>query len=151
MTPRGRGTRNKSGAALCTAIAAFGVFGVTGCASSTHLYVKSTNATNDGGTLYMMVRSVDGKTTTVSEQYQDAASKLFADPPDPTVVVGQPIFPGNPVSVTLNEPDTKQVVLYFFYTKPLTNWRVPLPRPLPSEIYVDLGPNQIEHVQVRKR
>ena len=137
------------GAAL--AVAAVGALGSTGCATTTRLYVKSTQTTNDGNTFYMMVRSVDGKTTTVNEQYQDVAAKLFADPPDPTVVVGQPIFPGTPVSVTLNEGDTKQVVLYFFYTKPLTNWRVPLPRPLPAEVYVDLGANQIEHVQIRKR
>jgi hypothetical protein len=122
----------------------------TGCATSTRVYVKSTAATNDGNTFYMMVRSVDGKTTTVNEQYQDVAAKLFADPPDPTVVVGQPIFPGNPVNLTLNESDAKQVIVYFFYTKPLTNWRVPLPRPLPAEVYVELGPNQIEHVQIRK-
>jgi hypothetical protein len=124
---------------------------LTGCATSTKLYVKSTPTTNDGSTFYMMVRSLDGKTTTVTEQYQDVASKLFADPPDPSVVVGQPIFPGVPASVTINEADSKQVVLYFFYTKPLTNWHVSLPRPLPAEVYIDLGTNQIEHIQVRKR
>ncbi len=121
-----------------------------GCSTTTRLYVKSTQQTNDGNTLYMMVRNVDGKTA-VNEQYQDIAAKLFADPPDPSVIVGQPVFPGNTVNLTLSDSDTKQVVLYFFYTKPLTNWRVPLPRPLPAEIYVDLGPNQIEHVQIRKR
>ena len=122
----------------------------TGCANSTRIYVKSTPTTNGGNTFYMMARSVDDKTT-VNEQYQDVAAKLFADPPDPTVIAGQPIFPGTPATVTVSEADAKQVVVYFFYTKPLTNWRVPLPRPLPAEVYIDLGPNQIERVQIRKR
>lgn len=132
--------------ALLGGIAAF----ATGCATTTRIYVKSSQQTNDGNTLYMMVRSVEGKAI-ASEQYQDIAAKLFADPPDPTVIVGQPVFPGNTATVVLDDMETKQVVLYFFYTKPQTNWRVPLPRPLPAEVYVDLGQHQVERVQVRKR
>jgi hypothetical protein len=135
---------------VAASLLALGLGVTTGCATTTRVYVKSTQQTNDGNTLYMMVRNVDGKTV-VNEQYQDVAAKLFADPPDQSVVVGQPLFPGNPATVTISESDAKQVVVYFFFTKPLTNWRVPLPRPLPAEVYIDLGAHQIERVQVRKR
>ena len=121
-----------------------------GCATTTHVYVKSTQLTNDGNTLYMMARNVEGKTS-VNEQYQDMAAKLFADPPDPSVLSSQPIFPGNTVDIVLSDADAKQVVLYFFFSHPQSNWRVPLPKPLPSEVYIDLGANQVDRVRVRKR
>ena len=54
-------------------------------------------------------------------------------------------------SVRVRNTDTKDVVLYFFFTNYGPNWKVPLHRPLPSEIYIDLGQHQVERVQVRKR
>jgi len=120
----------------------------TGCASASHIHVRSTALTNDGNTLYLMVRSTDR--ATASENYQDAAARLFAEPPDPSVVMSQPIIPGNATSVTLEE-SSKDVVLYFFFTEPGASWRLPLPKPLPSEVYIDLGQHQIERVQARRR
>ena len=122
----------------------------SGCATTTHVFVKSTQKTNGGNTLYMMVRNVEGKTS-VNEQYQEMAAKLFAEPADRSVIVAQPIFPGNTVDVTISEADVTQVVLYFFFSQPLSNWRVPLPKPLPAEGYIDLGENEIDRVQIRKR
>lgn len=121
---------------------------LSGCASTSRVYVRSTSQTNDGNTLYLMVRTTDR--ATASENYQDAAAKLFAEPPDASVVSSQPIFPGNSASLTLEEAK-KDVVLYFFFTEPGANWRLPLPRPLPAEVYIDLGQHQIERVQVRRR
>ena len=126
-----------------------------GCVSSTKVYVTSTQQTNEGSTIYMMVRNLDGASA-ATERYQDAAGRLFADPPDPSVISSQPIIPGNSVTVTLNEAETKGVVLYFFFsqppsTQPDMRWRVPLPKPLPAEVYIDLGRNAITRVQIRKR
>jgi len=122
----------------------------SGCASSTRVYVKSTDQTNDGNTLYMMVRSTEGRGV-ATESYQDAAAKLFADPPDPSVVASQPIFPGNTATVTLPDTVTKDVAIYFFFTNPGPSWRVPLRQPLPAEVYIELGQHQIDRVQIRKR
>jgi hypothetical protein len=121
-----------------------------GCASGTHIYVRSTERSNDGNTLYAMVRSVDAKTLRGNEVYYDVASKLFADPPDASVLDSRPIFPGNPVTFSVSEGDAKQIVVYFLFTHPGQNWRLPLRSPLPSEVYVDLGDNEIERVQMRK-
>lgn len=135
--------------ALGRMAAAFGAATLLfGCASTSRVYVRSTSQTNDGNTLYMMVRSTDR--ATASENYQDVAAKLFAEPPDPSVVSSQPIFPGNAASVTLEE-SKKDVVIYFFFTEFGPNWRLPLPKPLPAEVYIDLGQHQIERVQVRRR
>lgn len=122
----------------------------SGCASSTRVYVKSTDQTNNGNTLYMMVRSTDSRGV-ATESYQDAAAKLFADPPDPSVIATQPIFPGNTATVTIPETEEKDVAIYFFFTNPGPSWRVPLRQPLPAEVYVELGQNQIDRVQIRKR
>ena len=122
----------------------------TGCASSTRIYVKSTDRTNDGNTLYMMVRTLDGRNLS-TESYQDAVGKLFTEAPDPSVVTTQPLFPGNTATLKIEDPDAKDVAVYFFFTQPGNNWRVPLRKPLPAEVYIDLGQHQIERVQVRKR
>jgi hypothetical protein len=121
-----------------------------GCVSGTRIYVKTTEQTNDGKTLYALVRGVDAKTMN-SERYQDVSSKVFADPPDASVLVSRPIFPGNPVTFTVNDGDAKELVIYFLFTNPGLNWRLPLRSPLPSEVYIDIGQNQIERVQMRKR
>lgn len=123
----------------------------TGCASATKIYVKSSAQTNDGNTLYMVVRNVDGKPV-ANEAYQEAAKKLFTDPPDPSIISSQPVFPGNTVTITVENGDAKDVVIYFFFTAPANNnWRVPLRKPLPAEVFIDLGQNQVDRVQVRKR
>jgi hypothetical protein len=67
------------------------------------------------------------------------------------VISSQPIFPGNTIQLTIDDSDQKEVILYFFYTTPGTNWRVPLHKPLPAEVYIDLGEHQVERVQIRKR
>jgi hypothetical protein len=120
------------------------------CASGTRIYVRSSERSNDGNTLYALVRSVDAKTIRSNEIYHDVASKLFADPVDPSVLDNRPIFPGNPVTFNVSEGDAKNLVVYFLFTNPGQNWRLPLRSPLPSEVYVDLGDNEIERVQMRK-
>lgn len=121
-----------------------------GCASSTRIYVRSTEGTNDGSALYMMVRAANGSVL-VTESYQQAATKLFHDPPDTTVLASQPIFPGNNSTLTLDGADGKDIVIYFFFTDPGQDWRVYLHKPLPSEVYIDLGQHQVDHVAIRKR
>lgn len=126
------------------------LFVATGCASGTQIFVRSPDTVNDGNTLYMLVCRLDAKAS-ASERYQEIAAKVFADPPDPSVISSQPIFPGNTVTVPIKEGDVKDIVIYFLYTNPGQNWRLPLRAPLSPEIYIDLGDHQIERVQVRKR
>ena len=121
-----------------------------GCASGTRIYVRSTDRSNNGNTLYALVRSVDAKTIRSNEIYHEVASKLFADPADASVLESRPIFPGNPVTFDVSEGEAKNLVLYFMFTNPGQNWRLPLRSPLPSEVYVDLGDNEIERVQMRR-
>ena len=128
----------------------FSVWLCASCVSGTRIYVRSSERSNDGNTLYALVRNVDAKTIRSNEIYHDVASKLFADPADASVIESRPIFPGNPVTFNVSEGDAKNLVVYFLFTNPGQNWRLPLRSPLPSEVYVDLGDNEIERVQMRK-
>jgi hypothetical protein len=121
---------------------------LTGCGSATHIYVKSTAATNDGNTLYVAVREVDSRPGSVNQPYQQAAAELFTDPPNPRILVTQPVFPGDSTTVSLDKVD-KDVVVSFFFTDPGGNWRIPLRHPLPAAVYIDLGQHQIERWQVK--
>jgi hypothetical protein len=111
------------------------------------LHVRSTARTNGGKTLYVMVREADAKAVTLG--YEEAASKLFADPPDPAVVASGPVFPGNDATLALEGEGKKDLVVYFFFTEPGPRWRLPLRRPLPPAVYVDLGALQIEKIERR--
>jgi hypothetical protein len=124
---------------------------LTGCAgTTTKIYVNSKKQTNDGNVMYVMIRKAEG-TTIGAENYQEVAAKLFTEPPDPMIIASQPIFPGSTASFTVEEAEEKDVVLYFFFTNPGTNWRVPLRSPLPAEVSVELGQHEIARVQVRRR
>ncbi len=127
-----------------------GAWSMVGCATTTRIHVESRKDTNGGEPLYMVVRSSDGKSF-VTERYQDAAAKLFTRGQDPETLVQEPIFPGRPFTAMIEDADKKDLVVYFFFTKPGNNWRVPLRRPLPAEAVIDLGANDIQKVQVRKR
>lgn len=120
-----------------------------GCASTSQLTIRSTSRTNDGNTLYMMIRAVDR--VDAAEDYQAVAARLFANPSDSTVITSQPIFPGQPVELKLDDADKRNIVIYFFFTDHGANWRVPLRKPLPSEVFIDLGNQQIERIQVKRR
>lgn len=120
-----------------------------GCASTSRLYVKSTAQTNEGNTLYMMVRAADQVAS--PQNYQEMAAKLFTQEPDERVISTQPIFPGNTATVTIAEADKQDIIVYFFFSDPGKNWLLPLRRPLPAEVYIELGQRQIERVQVRRK
>ena len=121
-----------------------------GCANTTKIFVKSTEQTNGGSTLYVVLRNVDAKVA-ASDRYQDIVAKVFVDPPDATLVASQPIFPGNTITLTVKEGEVKDLDVCFLFTNPGPTWRVPIHGPLPSEVYVELGENQIARVQIRKR
>lgn len=114
------------------------------------IQVRSDNDTNAGRPLYMLVRSVDSRTL-VSESYKDASDLVFTTPRDATIQHLQAVLPGQDVNVTLPTPEESDLALYFFFTRPGEKWRVPLPRPIPSDIVVELSSNQVKRVMVRRR
>lgn len=141
---------------LHDAIVGMGVVGFAmatmGCAqSSMHVFVEAPTVVNDGAPMHMMVRAVPDAGT--QETYEEAASKMFVQPQDPSVVLSQPVFPGERASLTLPSVEKDDLVIYFFFTRPdpKDGFRVPLRKPLPAEVFIELGEHTVERVQVRRR
>ena len=124
--------------------------GASACAPSLKVRVESAAGSNGGRPFYFMVRSVDANQF-LAEDYEGAAGRVFKFPADPSVLGSETIFPGSPSGLTVDTEDGKDVIVYFFFTQPGQKWKVPLHRPLPSEVVVELGRNQIKRVLVRKR
>ena len=121
----------------------------TGCASTVKFTVRSSEATNNGTPVYFVIRKVDGHTF-LAEPYNAVAEKVFQQPVDPSILERKPVFPGQEVVVRLDQVQEGQLGLYFLFSTPEGNWRYPLQQPVPEEIIIELGKNQISKIQVRR-
>jgi hypothetical protein len=119
--------------------------------STMNVFVTSTRETNQGNVLHMMVRSLSADAAaTATESYEDATVMLFAQNRDPDVVAAEPIIPGRPIHLELEEPLDHSVVVYFFYTNPGESWRVQVENPPPEALRIELGPNEVANVAVER-
>ncbi len=118
-----------------------------GCSRSTTIYVKSTDRTNGGRPLHMMVRTIDEPAPL--ESYADVAALAYREEPDPSVLKVEVVLPGEEeVVVPFEVPDDVSVIVYFFYTDPDSNrWKVPLRSPVPEDVYIELGDRGIIQAQ----
>jgi hypothetical protein len=152
MSKRGLGAVAMCRGRSCRLLAwgLFAVWCLSACASSVKVRVESVPNTNNGRPFYLMARNVDTREF-LAEDYESAAERLFKFPADPTVSGNETIFPGRQVTVDVQTEAGKDVILYFFFTRPGPKWKVPLRRPLPSEVVIELGRAQVKRVLVRKR
>lgn len=126
--------------------------GATGCAkTTTQVIVDAPETANDGSPLHMMIRAIPDSLE--QETYEQAAAKMFQQPPDESIVATQPIFPGERSAISLPDVGKGDIVIYFFFTvpEPKDGFRVPIRRPIPAEVFVMLGERRVERVQVRRR
>lgn len=125
---------------------------VWGCASSTRLEIRSQPSTNEGRTLYMLVREVPKGEEVVVEGYEQAAARVFTRESTTATRERWPIIPGTPLELDIDASGEGDLVLYFFFTKFGDDWWRTIDRKrLPAEIVIDLGPNEIERIRVRAR
>jgi hypothetical protein len=123
--------------------APFALLLVAGCASSTvTVAVESTPETNEGRPLYAVVRAVE-EATYVTDSYDGIAAKVFARPPDATVLRSEVIYPGVKAELVVQKPDTRPLAIYFLFSEPGERWKMSQPQPLPGSIAVELGRNAI--------
>jgi len=109
--------------------------------------IKSNEDTNQGRLFYVAIRSVNSNQFLI-ETYQSAASMIYTDPPDPSVLARQMILPGEKQKIKVVKPDQNQVGLYFFFTDPGDPWRVMIEQPLDDKYKIALDKNRI--VQTEK-
>jgi len=137
----------RSGRTLPLVLAAV-VSTLVGCASTLKVTIESQSQTNESRPFYFVARNAQ---QFLAEEYEEAADRLFKHPPDASIAYSETLFPGRPTSVRVPTKPDGDVILYFFFTTPGPKWKVPLNRPIPSEVVVELGRNQINRVLVRKR
>lgn len=109
--------------------------------------INSSEDTNQGRLFYVAIRSVNSNQFMV-ETYQGAASMIYTDPPDTSVLARQVILPGEKQKIKVVKPDQNQVGLYFFFTDPGDPWRVMIEQPLEDKYKIALDKNRI--VQTEK-
>jgi hypothetical protein len=121
-----------------------------GCAQTVRIQVNAPKETNKGEILYMMVRATEDEAL-IAEDYETAASRVFASPQDPSVRKVMAILPGKAINISVPRPEKERLALYFFFTQPGKHWKVPFEQPLPAEVSVELGTHEIKGVQVRRQ
>jgi hypothetical protein len=132
---------------VVTAVAALGF---AGCYSTLQIGIESDTKSNAGRPFYVMVRKADGKAF-ISEDYKLVSKKLFSYPKEKSILESRVIIPGQAMEMIIKKPEDIDLALYFFFTEPGDNWRVPIRRPFPAKVLIDLGSNQIKRVRIQKR
>ena len=135
-------TRRSSGRLGAAALALAALCGV-GCSSGPPeltLEVTSAEGTNGGRPFYAVIRSVE-QATYITDSYEAISAKVFANPPDPSVLRTEVIYPGVPATWTIEQPEGLSVGVYFLFTEPGDGWKIIRSPPLPTVVEVDLGAN----------
>jgi hypothetical protein len=115
-----------------------------GCSSNKmKIEVSSTVETNEGRPFYTVIRQVE-QATYVTDSYEAVAAKVFANPPDPSVLRSEVIYPGQTAQLTVTKPEVLPIAVYFLFSQPGGRWKMSQVQPLPSSIDIELEKNQIK-------
>lgn len=127
------------------ALALFLLGATAGCASKEiHFSVQSQLNTNDTRSVMFVVRKVNERAY-LTDTYQSVAQRVFASPPDMSILRAEPIIPGVDYEVDVNKPeDGSSLAVYFLFANPGANWKVFIEAPLPDDAEFVLGTNTIE-------
>ena len=117
---------------------------LAGCSSNKlKIEVSSSAETNEGRPFYTVIRQVE-QATYVTDSYEAVAAKVFANPPDPSVLRSEVIYPGQTAELTVTKPEVLPIAVYFLFSQPGERWKMSKVQPLPSSIDIELEKNQIK-------
>ncbi|MEZ0227889.1 MAG: hypothetical protein ACAI25_04640 [Planctomycetota bacterium] len=117
---------------------------LAGCSSNKlTIEVSSTPETNEGRPFYAVVRQVE-QATYVTDGYDIIAAKVFKNPPDPSVLRSEVIYPGRTLELVVQKPETVPIAVYFLFSHPGERWKMSRVQPLPSSLSIELDKNQIK-------
>ena len=80
----------------------------------------------------------------MTDSYDTVASKVFANPPDPSVLRSEVVYPGTTLDLTVVKPEMLPIAVYFLFTNPGERWKMSQVQPLPSSMDIGLDKNQIK-------
>jgi hypothetical protein len=117
---------------------------LAGCSSNKlKIEVNSTIETNEGRPFYAVVRQVE-QATYVTDGYDIVAAKVFVNPPDPSVLRSEVVYPGKTLELTVPKSETAPIAVYFLFSRPGERWKMSRVQPLPSSLTIELDKNQIK-------
>ncbi len=133
-------------AALSALLALGALAGASGCASSSTMTIRIAPApeTNDGLPFYAVVRTVE-QAAYVTDTYDAVASRVFANPADPSVVRTEVIYPGVEKEIEVEKPKALPLGIYFLFTNPGERWKTSVRQPVPDSVEIELAKNEIQN------
>jgi hypothetical protein len=103
--------------------------------------VESTQKTNDGRPLHVVVRAVD-RATWAADSYASIADLVSRK--DESVQTTFVVFPGHEAEARLQVSTRKPIAVYFLFTQPGKPWRKLIDAPLARRIELRLASSSIE-------
>ncbi len=135
---------SSSRAAATAAVAAI-VALLAGCGSDRFtVKIDAKPDANAGQPFYVVVRSTE-QAEYVTESYESVAARVFATPPDASVLKSEVVYPGETRKLAFDKPAKADTLgIYFLFTKPGEKWKTARAAPLPSSVDVEISGNTIK-------
>jgi predicted small lipoprotein YifL len=111
------------------------------------LTVQSTEKTNDGRPLHVVVRAVD-RETWAADSYASIADLVSRK--DASVLATFVVFPGHQAEATLQVSARNPIAVYFLFTRPGKPWRKLVDAPLARRIELRLASASIQEGEPRE-
>lgn len=114
---------------------------LAGCASTLTVKVRSDDQTNDGRSMYLVVREAD-LPTFMTESYGDVEALIEAR--DPSIYAAQPIHPGRREKVEVTTPEAGAAV-YVMFNEPVgSEWKRFYETPRRRAVRLELERSEIQ-------
>jgi hypothetical protein len=90
-----------------------------------------------------VIRKVNKKNF-LTENYDDIADIVYAEPPDESLLGWHILMPGQNEKILVTKPDTLSIGVYILFTQPGEKWKMLLEKPLESEYKITIKKNALE-------
>ncbi len=106
-------------------------------------YITPDESVNDQRPVYLVIRKVNKKNF-LTENYDDIADIVYAEPPDESLLGWHILMPGQNEKILVTKPDTLSIGVYILFTQPGEKWKMLLEKPLESEYKITIKKNALE-------
>jgi hypothetical protein len=80
----------------------------------------------------------------LTENYDNIADMVYADPPDESLLAWHILMPGQNEKVLVAKPDKLSIGVYVLFTQPGEKWKMLLEKPFKSEYKFNINKNVLE-------
>lgn len=106
-------------------------------------FIVPDGSINDQRPVYIVIRKVNKKNF-LTENYDDIADMVYAEPPDESLLTWRILMPGQNEKILVTKPDTLSIGVYVLFTQAGEKWKMLLEKPLESEYKINIKKNALE-------